>query len=184
MKKKKEFALKTLTDIKVYMLYLLDHIAYPVAHSTLIEIVSDATSEISLDYDDALRQLVDSKHIMFDEVDGEKYYMISELGKMVSAELYDTLDGELLEKSLRTAGKYISFVNGGVKTSAVIKERDDRRFVVTLTASDGEGELMKMSLTVKSRSEAERIAANYEARPESIYRGFLVSATGLMEYFS
>ena len=74
MKKKNEFVLKTLTDIKVYMLYLLDHIAYPVDHRTLIEIVSESTSEISLDYDDALRQLVDSKHIIFDEVDGEKYY--------------------------------------------------------------------------------------------------------------
>ncbi len=183
MKKKNEFALKTLTDIKVYMLYLLDHIAYPVDHSTLIEIVSESTSEISLDYDDALRQLVDSKHIIFDEVDGEKYYMISKLGKMVSAELYDTLDKALLEKSLRTAGKYISFASSGVKVSSAIKEREDRRFVVTLTASDAEGELMNMSLTVKSRAEAERIVANYEARPEKIYRGFLVSATGLMEYF-
>ena len=113
MKKKNEFALKTLTDIKVYMLYLLDRIAYPVDHRTLIEIASDATSEISLGYDDALRQLVDSKHIIYDEVDGEKYYMISELGKMVSAELYDTLDSALLEKSLRAAGKYISFAKIG-----------------------------------------------------------------------
>jgi len=184
MKKKNEFALKTLTDIKVYMLYLLDRIAYPVDHRTLIEIASDATSEISLDYDDALRQLVDSKHIISDEVDGEKYYMISELGKMVSAELYDTLDSALLEKSLRAAGKYISFANSGVKVSSSIKERDDRRFVVTLEACDRDGELMKMSLTVKSRTEAEKIALNYEARPEKIYRGFLVSATGFMEYFS
>lgn len=184
MKKKNEFALKNLTDIKVYMLYLLDHIAYPVDHSTLIEIVSESTSEISLDYDDALRQLVDSKHIIFDEIDGERYYMITELGKMVSGELYDTLDKALLEKSLRTAGRYISFSNSGVKVSASVKERRDRRFVVSLTASDAEGELMNMSLTVKSRAEAEKIAANYEANPEKIYRGFLVSATGLMEYFS
>ena len=35
---------------------------------------------------------IKEKHIIFDEIDGEKYYMISELGKMVSAELYDTLD--------------------------------------------------------------------------------------------
>ena len=102
---------------------------------------------------------------------------------MVSRELYDTLDKALLEKSLRTAGKYISFASSGVKVSSLIREREDRRFVVTLTASDAEGELMNMSLTVKSRAEAERIAANYEARPEKIYRGFLVSATGLMEFF-
>ena len=184
MKKKNEFALKTLTDIKVYMLYLLDRIAYPVDHRSFIEIVSESTSEISLDYDAALRELVDSKHIIFDEVDGERYYMISELGKMVSMELYDTIDKTLLEKSSRSAGKYISFANSGVKTSSSITKREDNRYVVTLSASDGEGELMNMSLTVKSRAEAERIASNYESRPEKIYRGFLVSATGYMEYFS
>lgn len=184
MKKKNDFKLKTLTDIKVYMLYLLDHISYPVDHSTLIEIISESTGEISFEYDDALQALADSKHINFDEVDGEKYYMISELGKMVSAELYDSLDKSFLEKSARIAGKYISFKGSGVKISTSISEREDRRFVVNLVASDSEGEIMNMSLTVKSRMEAERIAANYEARPEKIYRGFLVSATGLMEYFS
>jgi hypothetical protein len=184
MKKKNDFKLKSLTDIKVYMLYLLDHIAYPVDHSTLIEIVSEATGEISLRYDDALQGLADSNHINFDEIDGEKYYMINELGKKVSAELYDSLDAALLENSLRTAAKYISFKGSGVKISTSIKEREDHRFVVNLVVCDGEGEVMNMSLTVKSRMEAERIAANFEARPEKIYRGFLVSATGLMEYFS
>ena len=103
---------------------------------------------------------------------------------MVSAELYDTLDKALLEKSLRCAGKHISFASSGVKVSSSINERRDRRFIVNLVASDAEGELMNMSLTVKSRAEAEQIASNFEARPEKIYRGFLVSATGLMEYFS
>ena len=83
MKKKKEFILKNITDIKIYMLYLLDHIAYPIDHTSLMNIVADSTSEISLEYDDALRQLADSEHIIFDEIDGEKYYMISDLGKMV-----------------------------------------------------------------------------------------------------
>lgn len=184
MKKSNEFKLKSLTDIKVYVLFILDHIAYPVDHSTLIEIISESTGEISLEYDNALQGLADSKHINFDEVDGEKYYMISELGKMVSAELYDTIDKNLLEKSMRVAGKYISFAESGIKVSSSVKQREDRRFVVNLVASDAEGEIMNMSLSVKSRMEAERIAANYEARPEKIYRGFLVSATGLMEYFS
>ena len=184
MKKSNEFKLKSLTDIKVYVLFILDHIAYPIDHSTLIEIISESTGEISLEYDNALQGLADSKHINFDEVDGERYYMISELGKMVSAELYDTIDKTLLEKSMRVAGKYISFAESGIKVSSSVKEREDKRFVVNLVASDAEGEIMNMSLSVKSRMEAERIAANYEARPEKIYRGFLVSATGLMEYFS
>lgn len=182
--KKKDFTLKTITDTKVFMLFLLDHISYPIDHSSFIEIVAESTSEITLDYDEALRGLADTGHIIFDEINGERYYMISELGKMVAKELYDTLDKELLEKSLSAAGKYISFSNSGVEVKSFISEREDKRYVITLTANDKEGELMRVSLTVKSRAEAERIKLNFESEPESIYRGILFSATGMIEYFS
>lgn len=184
MKKKKEFALRTLTDIKVFMLFLLDHIGYPIDHTSFIDIVSESTSEISLDYDEALRELADSGHIISDTVGGESYYMVSEMGKMVAAELYNTLDRNFLEKSLKAAGKYISFAKGGIRSRASISERADKRFVVTLSVENSEGPLMSASLTVKSLPEAELIKNNFEARPESIYRGLLFSATGRMEYFS
>jgi hypothetical protein len=183
-KKKKDFTLKTITDVKVYILFLLDHLAYPIDHSSLIGIISESTHEISLGYDEALRELADSEHIVFDEIDGEKYYMVSEMGKMVAKELYDTLDKELLEKTQRTAGKYISFTNSGVKVRSTLSEREDKRYTVNLIAEDGEGELMNLTLTLKSRNEAERIMTNFENRPESIYRGVLISSTGFMEYFS
>ncbi len=184
MKKKKEFTLKTVTEIKVFILYLLDHIAYPIDHSTLINIIADTTSDISLSYDAALRELSVSAHLVYDEIDGEKYYMVSDMGKMVAKELYDTIDRELLEKSIAVAGKHLSFANSGVKTSASILEREDKRFTVTLAAEDNEGELLNMRLTVKSRLEAEKIRSNFESHPERIYRGMLYSVTGLSEYFS
>lgn len=182
--KKKEFTLRSMTDIKVFMLFLLDHIGYPIDHASFIGVVSESTSEISLDYDEALRELSDSGHVISDSVGGERYYMISEMGKMVAAELYNTLDKNFLEKSLKAAGKYISFTNGGVKTKTSISEREDKRYVVTISAENSEGALMSVSLTVKSRAEAELIKNNFDARPESIYRALLFSATGRMEYFT
>ena len=52
--KKKRFTLKTFTDIKVFMLFLLEYIRYPIDRTTLIDIVSENTDEFIIDYDGCL----------------------------------------------------------------------------------------------------------------------------------
>ena len=94
MKKSKEFKLNTKTDLKIFVLFLLDNIRYPVDKTTVMSIVEENTNEIIIDNEEILIELVDSEHLLYDEVDGEKYYMISEKGRAVAAELYDRLDKE------------------------------------------------------------------------------------------
>lgn len=184
MKKNKDFGLDTTFDIMVFLLFLLDNIRYPIERTTLIEIVSENTEEILLDYDQCLAELVDMGHLLFDEVDGEKYYMISDTGRKVASELYDRLNKEFRERTLRSAIKHISLSESGAHMRAYIEETEEKRHRVTLEAYDSFGELMKTSLTVNSRAEAEQIKRNFEAKPDGVYRGILFSATGKIEYIS
>ena len=92
MKKGKNFRLRTLTDIKVFLLFLLEKIAYPIDKTTLIRIIAENTYMLSFEYDVAFSELVDDGHLYSDTVDGETYYMISKSGRMIASELYDTLD--------------------------------------------------------------------------------------------
>lgn len=180
--KKREFELKDITDIKVFVLYVLDHIAYPIDQSSLMNIITASTGEISLDYDEAIRLMAESGHVLYDEVDGVGYYMISELGKMVARELYDTLDKKFLDKSIEIAGRYLSFANSGVRAQSKIEQNADKRYVVSLVAERDGGVIMDVKLTVNSELEANEIKSNFDARPESVYRGLLLSATGRIEY--
>jgi len=182
MKKKKEFELRDITEVKVFILYVLDHIAYPIDQSSLIDIISEATSVISLDYDEALRSITETGHVFCDEVEGKSYYMISELGKMVARELYDTLDRDFLDKSIAIAGKYLSFSNSGVSSYSKVEKMSDKRYSVRLTAERDGGLLMDINLTVNSEMEALEIKENFDRRPESVYRGLLLSATGRLDY--
>ena len=182
--KKKEFELITTTDMKVFLLFLLDNIGYPLEHKTLISIVQENTDEISLDYDECLRQLVVSEHLLYDEVGDERYYMISDKGRLVASELYDSLDKNFRERSLRIAIKHISLSKSGAGINAYITETESKRFKVTLEAFDKYGEIMSTSITVNSRNEAETIKRNYEAKPDGVYRGVLFSVTGKLEYIS
>ena len=184
MRKQKDFSLNTITDLKIFLLFLLDNIRYPIDRTTVMSIVEENTDDISLDYDQCLGELTDSGHLLFDEIDGEKYYMISDKGRSVASDLYDDLDKGFREKSLRSAIKHVSLSKSGASIKAYIEETEAKRYRVTLEAYDKYGDVMKTSLTVNSKAEAEQIKNNYEQKPDGVYRGVLFSATGRIEYLS
>ncbi len=184
MKRQKKFTLNTITDIKVFLLFLLDNIGHPIAYTTVSEILMENVDSMSLDYEECLISLSDEGYLLFDEIDGEKYYMISESGKAISSELYDTLDKEFRERSISYAIKHISLTGSEAKIKTHITEAEAGRHKVTLEAYDKYGQLMSSSMVVNSRSEAEKIARNFENKPDSVYRGILFSMTGRIEYIS
>ena len=182
--KKKKFMLKSRTDLKVFLLFLLDQIRYPIDRSTLIKIIVENTEEIVVDYDATLTELGDDGHIWFDEIDGEKYYMISDTGRIVAGELYDSLDKEFREKSIKCAIKYMSLAKRGAKIESSITELSVGRYKVKMTISDMSGELLDTSVVVSSRAEAEKIRDTFTSRPEAVQRGILFSLTGRLEFIS
>ena len=184
MKKGSELVLKTTTDIKVFLLFIFDNVGHPIDHSTVLSIVEENTDDISRDHAECLHQLVESGHLIYDEVDGEGYYMISDKGHLVAAELYDSLDASFRERGLRCAIKHISLSGKGTRTEAYITETECKRFRVTLEAYDRLGQIMSVSVTVSSRAEAEAIRKSYEQKPDGVYRGVLFSVTGRLGYIS
>ena len=184
MKRNKKFGLNTITDLKVFLLFLLDNIRYPIDNDTITSIVAENTDEISLDYQQCLAELVDSEHLLFDEIEGVRYYMISDKGRAVAVELYDNLDAGFRERSLRSAIKYLSLSKSGASINSFVEKTETGRYKVTLEAFDSYGELMKTCLTVNSQAEAEQIKHNFESKPDGVYRGVLFSATGKIEYLS
>ncbi len=184
MKKHKEFGLNTITDLKVFILFLLDNIRYPIEHTTVKQIVEENVDDISLDFEECLAELTDSGHLLFDEVDSEKYYMISEKGRSVAGELYDTLDKGFRERSLRSAAKYISLSRSEATIRAYITETPTGRFSVHMEARDKHEQIMYVSLTVATRAEAEKIKKNFENKPDGVYRGTLFAATGRIDFLS
>lgn len=184
MKKDKDLILKTTTDIKVFLLFLLDRIGGPIDRTTLMEIVEENTDEISLDYDECLRQLRASEHVYFDAIADEEYYMISDKGRMVARELYDSLDPQFRERSLRSAIRHISVSESAMKVSSSITENESGKYRVALSLTDRFGEVMSLSVTVASRAEAEAIRDGFEAKPDGVYKGVMFSLTGRFDYIS
>lgn len=173
-----------MTDIKVFILFLLDSIGYPIDYTAVIGMVSENTEQLTMNYDECLVELCDDGHLLFDEYNGERYYMISDSGRVIASQLYDSLDSEFRERSLRYAAKYTSLSKSGTAIKATVSEAEGNRFKVTMQASDEVGELLCATVTVNSRAEAEKIKNNFEAKPDAVYRGIMFSATGRLEFLS
>ena len=184
MKKRSKFKLQSLTDIKIFLLFLLDNIRYPIDYMTLTKIISDNVEEVTFEYEACLRELVDSEHLLFDEIDGERFYMISDSGHLIAAELYDRLDPEFREASIKSAAKYISLSKSNATISSKIIELPDKRFEVTMGAKDMHGKLFSVSVTVNSRAQAENMVSKFETNPDSLHRGILFCVTGKLEFLS
>lgn len=182
--KTNNFVLKNLTDIKIFILFLMDTVRYPIDLSTLNKVILDNIEDVTYDYEQALNELTDSGHLLFDEFDGERYYMISDSGRLVSAELYDTLDPELREQSAACAAKYVSLSKSGAAISTKIEQLNDKRFKVSFFASEDGCDVLNLSLVVASRAQAEQMAAHFEKKPDEFYKGILFCATGKLEFLS
>ncbi len=182
--KTKDNKLRTMTDVKIFILFLLDTVRYPIDHGTLYNIITENTGDILLDYDEALRLLVDGGSVYYDEFDGERYYMISDKGRAVSAELYDTLDPAFRQKAARSAARIVKLSGSSFTFDTAVREAEKRRFAVTLIARESGEELLNLTLTVPSRADADAIAGNFRANPTGVYRGILFAATGKLEYLS
>ena len=64
MKKNSNFKLQSIVDIKIFLLFLLDNIRYPIDYTTLSKIISENVDEVTFGYEECLRDLTDSEHEM------------------------------------------------------------------------------------------------------------------------
>jgi len=184
MKNNRERGLTSISDIKVFLLYVLDHLRYPVEEETVVYIAAQNTNVISLDYNQCLSELADTEHVYTDEFEGTRYYMISDKGRATVAALYDALDKSFLDRCTSSIARYLSLKKKEISVKSYIESDEAKRFRVHLEAYDKYGDIMQVSLTVNSMAEALEIKNNYDARPDGVYKGILFSATGKMDFLA
>lgn len=182
MKPKKDHAFKTETDIKIFLLYILDRIAYPLEYELIMSIIAENTGDISFDYGECLRRLADDGYLIVDSDGDDLYYSVSDRGRELAAELYGDLDPVFLERSLKAAIQYISLTDRGNTINAYITETESRMYRVTMEAHNRFGEVMSLSIAVNSESEAITIRDAYLAKPDGVYRGVLFAVTGRFDF--
>lgn len=170
-------------DIKIFILFLLDNLKYPLDDTTLHDIMLDNGFVGAFDFAECFSELKELGHIIESRHDGETYYEISPIGHKVAIELQGDLHESVREASLKCATRLLSLKKMGATLHAEVRELQDRGYVVHCAINMGDKPLIEYQINVHSRIKAESMKRYFEENPEQIYKGILSVTTGQIDYF-
>lgn len=152
-------------DIKILILFVLRRLSRPVDGHTLSELCSCDTGIGWFDYTECLFSLIETGHV--EELDGDRY-IITQKGER---------NGEAAETSLpysvrRKAGKLLKPIAEQMQRDAMIETSSsvgEGGCTVSLSLSDGKGEIVGLKLLVPDVELSESIECAFRADAEGIY---------------
>lgn len=174
--------LKDKNDIKIFILYLLRHLGYPLDFVTINDIVVQDGFVGYFDFVECFAELLETGNIKELKDGDEEMYVITEQGIHVA----DTLDSRLItlikERSLKSAVRLLSFKKRGAKLKFDFDMLPNGRFVAKCAISEHDEDMMAVSLNLESSLQLEKIRRNFFDKPEVVYRGILAVLTGEVNY--
>lgn len=179
--------LKDKNDIKIFILYLLMNINYPLVFSDINDIVVTDAIVGCIDFAECFFELVETGNIVqsgFTKSDegNEPLYEISEQGRKVAETLKSSIVGYIRTRSLKSALRLLSFKRSGALVSSVSSKREDGRFDVDLFIREQGEQILTMRVIVDNENMLERIRYNFDSKPEMIYRSILALLAGEANY--
>lgn len=169
-------------DIKIFILYLLENINYPLDFKTVNDIVVQNDFVGYFDFAECFAELLDAGHIIEEEIDGTPYYSISQIGSHVASQLQSSILSSIREKSLKSAMRLLSFKKCGAKLSCEAEAHADGKYSLHCKITEKERDLLDLTVSVDSLQRIEKMKATFDERPEVVYRGVLALLSGDVDY--
>ncbi len=174
--------LKDKHDIKIFILYLLRHIGYPLDFVNINDIVVQDGFVGYFDFVECFAELLETGNIEELKMTEGEMYMITEQGAKVADSLDSRLMNMIKEKSLKSALRFLSFKERGAKLHFDFRPIQGGRFEAICAITERDQEQMSVKLILESSNQLDRIRHNFYDRPETVYKGILAVLTGEVNY--
>ena len=173
----------SMRNVKIFVLYLLENINYPLEFVTVNDIVMQTDYVMYLDFADAFYDMVERDLIeKIDIGDGKEYFLITDKGRCVARELKSDLLAVMLDKALAKALQYLDFKKRDVVAKCTIEKTEDGRYAVICSFTEKKVCIFSQTLIVDTQNRAERMRDNFYERPEVIYRGVVALMAGNVNF--
>lgn len=191
--------LKDKNDIKIFILYLLKNLKYPLDFNTISDIVVQDEFVSYFDFAECFAELLDLGTIEQIRVGNEiiseasigkngrpekknELYQITEDGEKVVEQLQSSLLGMIKEKSLKSAMRLLSFKSRGSDVRCSTSEREDGRYDLHCEVIENHDTILEVNLVVENKQQLDAMVYNFNERPEVVYRGVVALLTGDINY--
>ncbi len=174
----------SMNNVKIFVLYLMRNINYPLSYVTVNEIVMQTDYIMYLDFAEAFHQMIDGeliREIGADE-NGEALYEVTPKGSMVAEQLRCDILPSILDQSMTCALRYLDLKRRGVVVDCTWEKLSDHTFDVTMTLKEQNKVILSTTLNVDSEYRARQMRGTFRDRPEVVYRGILALLSGNVDY--
>lgn len=172
----------SIRNVKIFVLYLLENIHYPLDFVTINDIVMQTDYVMYLDFAEAFHEMLDGGLLSVSKEGEDELYEITEKGRHVARELKSDLLSGILDQALSKALLYLNFKRRGIIPSCKIQPTEDGRFEITCGFTEKGQCIFSQTLVVDTEDRAKRMKENFYERPEAIYRGVLALLAGNVNY--
>ena len=83
---------------------------------------------------------------------------------------------------MKSALKLLSFKKRGAQVSCHTSELDDGKYAIECVITEMGKEILHINLVDDSAQRVERMKANFEDRPDTIYKGIMALLAGEVDY--
>jgi hypothetical protein len=174
--------LKDKNDIKIFILFLLRNIHYPLDYVNINDIVVQDGVVNPFDFSECFAELLETGNVEEFTANGRTLYAITDQGISVA----DTLDSRLLvmlkDKSLKSAMRLLSFKKRGSEIKCEVNPLDDGTYEVRCVIIESRRELLNTRVVVEDKALAERMKYNFTDKPEVVFRGVYAIFSGDINY--
>ncbi len=174
--------LREKNDIKIFILFLLRNINYPLTFADINDIVVQDGVVNYFDFTECFAELLETGNITERKDENSCRYQITEQGIHVADNLQSNLLPQIREKSLQSALRLISFRQRGAKLVCESRALGDGTYQLVCGITEPNAEPLRIELRVENYRQAERMKYNFLDRPEVIYRGVMALLTGEVNY--
>jgi len=182
-------------QVKVFILYLLEKIGYPLDYNDLATIVIRDGYVDYFDFVTYFHELLEAGHIKRiggdddDESSAKERpvdrdsYMVSDTGRMIAKGLADDLLlAAVREKSYISAMRHLSLEKRGAVIKHDIEAVGDGTYIFHCSIKDCDGLAFDLDLRADSYMQASRMRMNFDDKPDVVYRGIVALVTGNVNY--
>ena len=182
-------------QVKVFILYLLEKVGYPLDYNDLATIVIRDGYVVYFDFVTYFHELLESGHISkveHEAEDGENQtlsshvkdsYTVTDTGRMIAKGLADDLLlAAVREKSYISAMRHLSLEKRGAVIKHDIEQVGDGTYIFHCSIKDCDGLAFDLDLRADSYMQVSRMRMNFEDKPDVVYRGIVALVTGNVNY--
>ena len=171
-------------NVKIFVLYLMQNINYPLDYVTLNDIVMQNDYVMYLDFAETFHEMHDADLIedCGKNDAGDSMYVVTDKGRIVATELHSEILTSLLDKSLECALRYLDFKKINIKISARVEKTDDGRYDVICIIKEKDNIIMQNTVRVDTLNRAQRMEENFRDHPEKVYKGVMALMSGNINF--